>query len=182
MEHIHTAVGMFNGGEVLLAYFTGEANASTEPDKERRRSVVLPMAVVFFFGIEVAMKALIEKQGQNPPHTHDLASLYALLDSSTQTRIEAKLNPDGVEVEALLIHHRSSFEQWRYIVDSGKDALVINPGAIAATLQAIIEAHTDLYGAGTTPAPAASGQGGVPPHVQRAAVEYPSMQQKPKTE
>ena len=179
MEHIHTAVGMLNGGEVLHTYFTGEARVSTEPEKERRRSVVLPMAVVFFFGIEVGIKALIEKQGLTPPHTHDLASLYALLDSSTRARIEAKLNPHGVEVETLLAHHRSSFEQWRYIVESGKDALAINPAAIAATLRAIIEAHTDRYGAGPTPASDVSGQGGVPPHIQRAAIEYPTQ---PKAE
>ena len=66
MRHIHTAVGMFNAGEVLGEYSRYQ-DIQTKDEKERRTSTVIPMVDAYILGIEVGIKALIEKQGQKPP-------------------------------------------------------------------------------------------------------------------
>ena len=68
MGHIETAVGMFNAGEVLLEHFC-QYDVGTADEKARRRSSIIPMMVVYIFGVEVGIKALIEKQGLTPPYT-----------------------------------------------------------------------------------------------------------------
>ena len=61
MGHIETAVGMFNAGEVLREYFRHD-DVGTADEKARRRSSIIPMMVVYIFGIEVGIKAFIEKR------------------------------------------------------------------------------------------------------------------------
>ena len=174
MGHIETAVGMFNAGEVLREYFQSYA-AGTESEKARRRSALIPMTVVYILGIEVGIKALIETQGQKPPHIHDLKTLYGRLDSSIQCRIEDKLKSLGAafpRADSLLSYHRNSFEEWRYMGDFGI-AKVVDPSAIAATLRSIVEVHTDACGMeASKPVPDSRKGGGVPTSVQRAATEY----------
>ena len=174
MGHRETAVGMFNAGEVLREYFQSYA-AGTESEKARRRSALIPMTVVYVLGIEVGIKALIEKQGQKPPHIHDLKTLYGNLDSSIQRRIEDKLKSLGAALpraDSLLSYHRNSFEEWRYMGDFGT-AKVVDPSAIAATLTSIVEVHTEAYGIETSkPVPGSRKGGAVPTSIQRAATEY----------
>lgn len=172
MGHIETAVGMFNAGEILREHFQGHP-VGTEAERANKRSVVIPMTVVYILGIEVGIKALIEKQGQQPPHIHELDTLYGKLDSSIETRIEHKLKSSGASVPSasrLLSYHRKSFEQWRYMGDFG-DTNVVDPYAIAATLRSIVEVHTEIYGAKTKEAPDRREEG-VSPSVQTAAAEY----------
>ena len=87
MGHIETAVGMFNAGEVLREYFR-HYDVGTADEKARRRSSIIPMMVVYIFGIEVGIKALIEKQGLKPPRIHDLRELYGKLPASIRCKIE----------------------------------------------------------------------------------------------
>ena len=179
MGHIETAVGMFNAGEFLREYFqkhaAGTASAS---EKAGMISTLIPMTVFYIFGIEVGIKALIEKQGQKPPRIHDLKNLYGELGSSIKVRIEDKLKAQGADfprAENLLSYHRNSFEEWRYMGESG-DAKGVDPSAIAATLRSIIEVHTEAYGMETSKAaPNSRKEGDVPTSVQRAAAEYVKM-------
>ena len=174
MGHIETAVGMFNGGEVLREYFRHH-DVGTADEKARRRSALIPMMVVYIFGIEVGIKALIEKQGRKPPHTHDLTELYSKVTTFIQSRMKDKVETYGggsSRAEDLLSYHRNSFEEWRYMGDFG-GALVVEPAAIAATLRAIIEVHTEEYGSETGNTTVESRGGvGVPPSIQEAASEY----------
>ena len=174
MGHIETAVGMFNAGEVLRDYFH-HLDVGTADEKARRRSTIIPIMVLYIFGIEVAIKALIEKQGQKAPHTHDLKELYGKLTTIVQGRMKDKWEAYGVgssKAEDLLSYHCKSFEEWRYMGEFG-GALVVEPAAIATTLRAIIDVHTEEYGAKTgEKAVDARGGGSVPHSIQEAASEY----------
>ena len=174
MGHIETAVGMFNAGEVLREFFQLHATG-TESEKARRRSAVIPMIVVYVLGIEVGIKALIEKQGQKPPHIHDLQTLYDNLNSSIQSRIEHKLKSLDAALpraDSLLSLHRNSFEEWRYMGNFG-NAKAVNPFAVAATLRSIIDVHTESYGMETSKPVVDSGtERSVPTSIQEAAAEY----------
>ena len=75
-------------------------------------------------------------------------------------------------MKALLTKHRNSLEEWRYIGDFDKD-LVIDLGAIAATLNAIIIVHTEEDGAEAGQrAQESKDRGGIPPHLEEAANDY----------
>ncbi len=175
MNHIKTAVGMFNGGEVLREYF-GHLNVGTEDEKARRRSTIIPMVVTYMFGIEVGLKALIEGQGQKPPHIHDLKNLYRNVAATVRKRIEDKLvaytRESKVALAGLLTHHRNSLQEWRYMGDfqGGK---IVHPSMIGATLREIIEVHTEVYGVETDVAEDTSTDtADVPLSIQKATSEY----------
>ena len=174
MRHIQTAVGMFNAGEVLREYSRYQ-DIQTQDEKGRRTSTVIPMVVVYILRIEVRIKALIEKQRQKPPRIHDLKELYRKLPATIQKRVEDKVAAKGVKlprVKALLTEHRNSLEEWRYIRDFGK-TLAIDPGAIAATLKAIIDVHTEEDGAEVGQrAQVSRDRGGIPPEIQETADDY----------
>ena len=57
---------MFNAGEVLGEYSRYQ-DIQTKDENERKTSTVIPMVDAYILGIEVGIKALIEKQGQKPP-------------------------------------------------------------------------------------------------------------------
>lgn len=174
MGHIETAVGMFNAGEVLREYFR-HYDIGTEDEKARRRSVMMPMVVVYILGIEVGIKALIERQGQKPDRIHDLEKLYGQLLNRTQERIGEKVRAIGINlssVENLLKEHRNSLQEWRYVRDF-RGNLVIHLDAIAATLKAIVDIHTEEYGAEREQkAQESKEQAGIPPLIQDAASKY----------
>lgn len=174
MGHIETAVGMFNAGEVLREYFI-HYDVGTEDEKARRRSTVIPMVVVYIFGIEVALKALVERQRQTPSRTHDLKQLYGELTATIRTMIEDKLVANignGQIVAGLLSHHRNSLQEWRYMGDF-QGARAVQLDLLVATLRAIIEVHTEVYGAERDKIERASTDGvGVPPSIQKAVIEY----------
>ena len=175
MEHIHTAVGMFNAAEVLHEYFR-HYDIGTEDEKARRRSTLIPMVVLYIFGIEVGIKALIEKQGEKPAWIHDLRDLYDKLPKGIQAKIDNRVTESGVKLSTvvdLLTIHRKSFDQWRYVRDSNVGGLAVDPGALAATLRAIIDVHTAEYGTKTRrEAPRLGKLEAVPPWVSDAAAQY----------
>ena len=66
-----------------------------------------------------------------------------------QAKIEGEVAVIGVNigsVKDLLKTHRKSLMEWRY-GKTGGGPLVVMPEAIAATLKAIIDVHTEEYGA-----------------------------------
>ena len=175
MDYIKTAVGMFNAGEVLREYFS-HLDIGTEDEKARRRSTIIPMVVTYMFGIEVGLKALIEGQGQKPSHIHDLKILYCNVAETVRKSIEDKLvaytGESRVELAGLLSHHRNSLQEWRYMGDfqGGK---IVHPSMIGAALRAIIEVHTEVYGAETNVTEDTSTDTtDVPLSIQKATSEY----------
>ena len=173
MGHIETAVGMFNAAEVLGEYFLHN-DSGTEDEKARRRSTIIPIVVWYIFGIEVGMKALIEKQGKRPGKNHDLKELYDKVSCTIRQKISEKVAATDVNlssVEDLLTKHRHSFQEWRYTGEFG-GILVVAPGALAATLKAIVEVHTEEYGIEMRQTTPDSKGGGIPPSIQDAASEY----------
>ena len=168
-----TAIGMFNAGDVLYEYFQHH-DIGTVDEKARKRSTLIPLVVLYFFGIEVGMKALIEKQEQKPHCTHDLQGLYKNLTDVIRTRIDERLASRSTSLpkaEKLLAHHRDSFKNWRYMGDSG-GIQTVDPIAVAETLRAIIEVHTEAYGSGKQEEPDPKGEGGVPSTIHSAARKY----------
>ena len=174
MGHIETAVSMFNAGSVVHEYFRHHT-IGTEEEKARRRSTIIPTVVLYIFGLEVGMKALIEKQGESPPKTHDLERLYGQLDVSVQSKITTKMLGSGANVsslESLLGYHRNSLEEWRYMGDL-KNSLIVDLDALAASLKAAIEVHSEEYGSESKARPSEGGQScGVPTSIQKAASRY----------
>ena len=173
MGHIETAVGVFNAGEVLRKYFR-QYDIATGEERERRTSALIPMVVVYIFGIEVGIKAIIEKQGKRPPREHDLLALYGELEDTIKKGIEERLEGYGNNLptaKSLLTYHRKSFEEWRYTQDFGH-ALAVNPDAVAITLRSIIDVHNEAYGSGSRQVTDSGKRGLAPPSVQRAATEY----------
>ena len=175
MDHIKTAVGMFNAGEVLREYFEN-IDVVTEDEKSRRISTFIPMVVTYMFGIEVGLKALIEGQGQRPPHTHDLKNLYNKVAAPVRMKIEKKLvaytGESRVTLAGLLSYHRNSLQEWRYMGDFQGNRMA-NPSMIGFTLRAIIEVHTEIHGVETdVTEDASTDTADVPLSIQRATSEY----------
>lgn len=175
MDYIKTAVGMFNAGELLREYFERK-DVGTEDEKGRRISTFIPMVVTYIFGIEVGLKALIQGQGQKPPHIHDLKKLYNRVSSTVRKRIEDKLatytGELRVNLAGLLTRHRNSLQEWRYLGDF-QGSQIVHPSLIGATLRAIIEVHTEVYGVETDLTDDASTDTAeVPISIQMATAEY----------
>ena len=173
MGHIETAVGMFNAGEVLRMYF-GQYDITMGEERKRRQSTLIPMVVVYIFGIEVGIKALITKQGKTPPREHDLLVLYGELEDTIKKMIEKRLEGYGERfptMEGLVTHHRNSFEEWRYTQDFN-GSLAVDPSALAIALMSIIEVHTEAYGAGPRNMSDSGSRRKAPPSVQKAIIDY----------
>lgn len=76
--------------------------------------------------IELALKALLLKEGVTPRRTHDLLSLYSGLPELTRTMLQDKFQTldeiDGYSERMSLIleNHRTDFPDWRYLDSAGK--------------------------------------------------------------
>ncbi len=148
MDHIKTAVGMFNGGEVLFQYFSLH-DQGTEEEKARRRSAIIPLVMVYIFGIEVGLKAIIQGLNHKTERTHNLLTLYEKLPTQIRERINCKAAAAGgnnLDVKGLLKTHKNSFQEWRYMGDHSK-VLSVYPSALRAILQAIINTHEEYFAA-----------------------------------
>ena len=174
VRHINNAVGMFNAGENLRAYQT-DGGSLTKDERERRNSTIIPMAVVVFFGIEVAFKALIEDSGQPRAKGHDLRNLYKKLRPDIRQHIETRAQTFGLSpdvVYKLIQYHRRGFEEWRYIQEQSAPML-IEPDKIFVLLKSIIETHSELYGTSSrTAVPLRTKSDSPPQSVQDVAKDY----------
>ncbi|MCY4107728.1 MAG: hypothetical protein OXG11_01720 [Chloroflexi bacterium] len=165
---------MYNAGNVLRHEFH-KHDVGTEDEKARRRSLIIPVVIAYIFGIEVALKALIEEQGHKPAWIHDLLELYEKLSPETKATINAKASAIGIkvrDVRNVIQEHRNSLQEWRY--REGTDGpLVVHLDTIGAILRATIETYTDWYGTVSEGAGHKSrGKTGVPPDIQTKASEY----------
>lgn len=156
MDFISNARCILNGVKVLQENFDKHSILESEHEKSEKLSLILPMLILGFFGIEVALKALIERQGKKPRNIHDLKELYAKLSCNTKIRIKENFNKhvrfdddrqdDFKDLEKFISNNRKGFEFWRYSWENkpGQTRL-IDPGMILAVLWVIIVTHEELY-------------------------------------
>ena len=143
-NYITTAVGMFNGTLLLLGEFN-KHDEGEEYERATRRSLLLPLCVNCIFGVEMALKSLVMRQGDSPRDTHDLLHLYDRVSSETQEAISTLAASLGVQnVHGMLRAHRNGLQEWRYRQD--RDTSVVDLG-IVNVLRAIIDIHSSMYGA-----------------------------------
>ena len=141
-SNITTAVAMYHAGTTLGEEFEKKTKGPEE-DRARRRSLLIPMVVLQVFGIEIALKALIMRQGETPPRSHNLLELYETLAYETQKSIREKGAAMNIRVQGVMVEHRNSLQEWRYRED-GK-ALIVDPGAIGGTLHAVLQTYEEKY-------------------------------------
>ena len=173
MDHINTAVSMCNAGDVLQKEFV-RYDQGTEEEKARRRSLIIPMVVVYAFGIEVALKAIIKRQRETPDQIHDLLKLYEKIPVEAQENINERVSaivPNVSDVQKLLKEHQESFVKWRYLEDLDGPH-VVSLGALQATLRATIEECNCRYGTESKKESVPQGQDGVPKAIQNKATQY----------
>ena len=152
-KNIRTAEAMYHASIALSVEFE-KAMRGTEEEKVRIFPFHLSTGILQVFGIETALKALIRRQGENPPNTHNLRELYDMLAPKTQKNISEKIaaidirvegTAMSIRVEGVMEEHQNSFQQWRYRED-GRDLPVVT-GVLAGTLQALIQTYQEKYGA-----------------------------------
>lgn len=143
------------GREIKERIGKTEEEQERATNEQRQQGVRLWVAdtILSVFGIEVALKALIRREGKEPPNIHDLYRLYKMLAPRTRKRIcekaeklEAISPKEGGEViraEEVIKKHRKSFEEWRY-GESGKNLDVVF-GVLRGTLKAVIETYEEKY-------------------------------------
>ena len=174
MDRIKTAVSMFNAGAVLCEEFD-KLNKGTEDIKARRRSLIIPIVIVYIFGIEMALKAMIKREGEDPGKIHDLLKLYKKLLPKTQKNINEKVSKIGInasDVQNVMEEYQNSLQEWRYMEDFD-DSPLVDLRALQVTLCTIINIHTDRYGAEMKEEKQVSqNQTGVPPNIQGIMSEY----------
>ena len=175
MDHIKTAVGMFNGGEVLLQYFELHDKGSVE-ERARRRSTLIPLVMVYIFGIEVGLKAIIQGLNLKAERTHDILNLYEKLPTQIRRKINRKVAAavgKDLDVKGLMKTHRKSFQEWRYMGDYRK-VLGVYPSALRGILQAIITTHQEYFAAKSKSDSQTANppRGGAPQSVVDAASQY----------
>lgn len=104
--------------------------------------------IVMAFTVELALKALLIKNGVEPRNQHDLLKLYTLLPLKTQKQLENEFrssiqNEEVVSTETLrqlLTLHRDDFVDWRYL---DKEPENLNPEC--RELQFAVHAILDVY-------------------------------------
>ena len=177
-KNIRTAEAMYHASIALSVEFE-KAMRGTEEEKVRIFPFHLSTGILQVFGIETALKALIRRQGENPPNTHNLRELYDMLAPKTQKNISEKIaaidirvegTAMSIRVEGVMEEHQNSFQQWRYRED-GRDLPVVT-GVLAGTLQALIQTYQEKYGAEDSREEKKQGTQNPPPEMQKRAIEY----------
>ncbi|WP_312648989.1 HEPN domain-containing protein [Aminipila sp.] len=74
------------------------------------------------FALELALKSLLLKEGQNADRIHGLINLYNNLPESTRNALEdnyfKEQNVKSITIEKLLDNHKDDFINWRYLDNS----------------------------------------------------------------
>ena len=124
----------------------------------------MAVPVLTAFAVELALKALLYRDGHARCKTHDLGRLYKELDKELRASIEKKVPtpypnsltkalhfdifPDYMPVGKLLEYHATSFTDWRYLYENsgGKEQTSFHQAALDRALTAIISAYEEKYG------------------------------------
>lgn len=82
-------------------------------------SNIITAVMLYALSAEVALKALIKREGKQIPRQHDLKSLFETLDLTTQTTIKDLLIARYPEFDDLLENNKKCFVDWRYFYEGG---------------------------------------------------------------
>ena len=176
-KNIQTAVAMYHSHQVLSEAFEKGIDGTKE-EQDRAKGFFLAANALGAFGIENALKALIRREGKTPKNIHNLRKLYDKLKPETRQRISEKsaaigirVNGEvrGIRVEGVIDEHQESFEEWRY--REVEKSLPVLLGVVPGTLQAIIQTHSEKYGADIK-REEKQGTGQAPPAMVKEALEY----------
>ncbi len=112
---------------------------------EENVALVLPVAAIAAFAIELGMKGLISKQGIDPPNCHDLRRLFDQLPQDLRSRIEESVSSECA-IERIVFKEklgqiRQDFINFRYPYGSSK---VMSIEAYFA--HCLISSIADIYG------------------------------------
>ena len=177
-KNIRTAVAMYHAAAALSVEFE-KAMRGTEEERVRILPFHLSIGILQVFGIETALKALIRRQGKNPPNIHNLRKLYDMLAPETQKSISEKSAAIDIRVkgtamsilvEGVMDEHQNSFQEWRYRED--EKFLPVVTGVLPGTLQAVIQTYQEKYGAEDSRREKNQGTQNPPPGMQARAIEY----------
>ena len=150
-KNIETAVAMYHSSQMLHEAL-GKGIDGTKEEQDRAKGFFLAGNILWAFGIENALKALIRREGKTPKNIHNLRKLYDKLKPETQQRISEKgaaisirVNGEvrGIRVEGVIDEHQESFKEWRY--REVRKALPAFLSVLPGTLQAIIQTHSEKY-------------------------------------
>jgi hypothetical protein len=78
--------------------------------------LLIPGVVCLAFSIELGIKAILLRTSQ-PPRTHNLKRLFALLPANIQEEIVAASGKSRTIFDAALLEAAHVFEEWRYVYD-----------------------------------------------------------------
>ena len=177
-KNIRTAVAMYHAAAALNVEFE-KAMRGTEEESVRILPFHLSIGILQVFGIETALKALIRRQGKNPPNIHNLRKLYDMLAPQTQKSISEKSAAIDIRVkgtamsilvEGVMEEHQNSFQEWRYRED--EKYLPVVTGVLPGTLQAVIQTYQEKYGAEDSREEENQGTQKPQPGMQTRAIEY----------
>lgn len=155
MDFITNARCNYHAVRILKVNFDKHSDHDPEHIKTEKVSLVLPILILGFLGIEFALKALIESQGQKPPRTHDLKNLYEKLSDNTKSTIKENFNKrvmfkggrsDFNDWDKFIANNRKGFEFWRYSwEDAPNQTRLISPDMVFAVLLVTTVTHDELY-------------------------------------
>ena len=177
-KNIRTAVAMYHASAALNVEFEKAMNGTKE-ERVSKLPFHLSIVILQVFGIETALKALIRRQGENPPNTHNLRKLYDMLTPEIQKSISEKsaaidIQVNGramsIRVEGVMEEHQNSFQEWRYRED--ERYLPVVTGVLPGTLQALVQTYQEKYGAEDSREEENQGTQKPQPRMQTRAIEY----------
>ena len=169
---------MYHAAAALNVEFEKAMNG-TEEERERILSFHMSIGILQVFGIETALKALIRRQGENPPNSHNLRKLYDMLtpeiqksisEKSAAIDIQVKGRAMSIRVEGVMEEHQNSFQEWRY--REAERYLPVVTGVLPGTLQALIQTYQEKYGAEDSREEENQGTQKPQPRIQKRAIEY----------
>jgi HEPN domain-containing protein len=85
---------------------------------EENVSLIIPLAAIAAFTIELGIKGLISKTGDDPPHTHDLQKLFDSLKGDLALKLESSVS-NGCSIDPKVFREklgqiRQDFVSFRY--------------------------------------------------------------------
>ena len=162
LPHIYMAVGMLMAGTALHQRVQ---DSWTIPDM--KTGLIVPQCLIYVFGIEVGIKAILQGLGISFKKTHDLPKLWDdYLPEDMQNAVNKRVadlctahpNLNKTSVKGILRWHRNSFVDWRYgdpttYTDDAdverKIQFLADPGSLAVVLQALVDTYVQFCGNAT---------------------------------
>lgn len=88
------------------------------------RTSLISVILLYAISAEVALKAMLIKEGQGCPNSHDLKVMFDSLSEATKEEIKNKVIFRDFDAE--LENIRKSFVDWRYFYEGGSKSINID--------------------------------------------------------